>query len=64
MASVSTDPLPNSVDEEFEGARFRITRGDYSPLLKLVSEELRRASVSQAVLLENGSFFEAYSETL
>lgn len=45
LASVATSVLahlPQGVDE-FGGARFRVTAGDYAPLLSLVVAELRRA---------------------
>jgi hypothetical protein len=42
---VKSEPLPEAADEDFQGARFLVTRGDYSPLLKLVSDELRKAAV-------------------
>lgn len=45
LAGVTREP------ETFEGHQFIITRGDYSPLLKLVVEELKKAKVSQVKLL-------------
>lgn len=39
MIGITRDP------ESFEGHQFRVTRGDYAPLLKLVVEELTKAKV-------------------
>lgn len=39
LAGVTREP------EVFEGHKFSVTRGDYSPLLKLVVEELKKAKV-------------------
>lgn len=45
LASVQTNTDPNVTlsEEIFENARFKITRGDYSPLLTLVVDNLRKA---------------------
>lgn len=46
LASVETGPMEGVTRdvEDFEGCRFTVTRGDYSPLLRLVVAELRLAS--------------------
>ena len=33
-------------EEEFEGAKFKVTSGDYAPLMELVNENLEQAVVS------------------
>ncbi|KAF0305198.1 Dipeptidyl peptidase 3 [Amphibalanus amphitrite] len=45
LASVlsDSDPALTSGPEEFQGAKFSVTRGDYSPLLAMVVEELKEA---------------------
>ncbi|XP_046646528.1 dipeptidyl peptidase 3-like isoform X1 [Daphnia pulicaria] len=45
LASVETGPMAGITrePESFEGHQFSVTRGDYSPLLKLVVEELQKA---------------------
>jgi hypothetical protein len=47
LASVETGPMAGITrePESFEGHQFSVTRGDYSPLLKLVVEELQKAKV-------------------
>ncbi|KAJ2939650.1 hypothetical protein O0L34_g14369 [Tuta absoluta] len=45
LASVETSPKPplTMEKEKFKNAYFQVTRGDYSPLLKLVNENLAKA---------------------
>lgn len=45
LASVETEEAPNITlnEETFKNAKFLITRGDYSPLLSLVNENLLKA---------------------
>ncbi|CAG0914713.1 unnamed protein product [Notodromas monacha] len=42
--SAKSDPFPKKIDEEFEGSRFVVTRGDYDELLQLVADELKKAA--------------------
>jgi len=52
------DAAVTSEPEQFQGAEFRVTRGDYSPLLALVIEELKEASKHAANSHEEGMLAE------
>ena len=47
LASVESSTLAGVTREPevYEGHQFSVTRGDYSPLMKLVVEELKKAKV-------------------
>ncbi|XP_043234996.1 dipeptidyl peptidase 3-like isoform X4 [Amphibalanus amphitrite] len=60
LASVlsDSDPALTSGPEEFQGAKFSVTRGDYSPLLAMVVEELKEARKHVANPEEEGMLSE------
>lgn len=59
LASVDTDPKTGITrdQETFEGCQFSVTRGDYSPLLKQVVEELKKAKVNKINFKFNHTFY-------
>lgn len=46
LASVLTSPVTDYPNEVFQGARFKVTRGDYSSLLSLVNAHLTKAKLA------------------
>lgn len=48
LASVLTDPVEEYRSEVFQGASFKVTRGDYSSLLSLVNSNLALAQEESA----------------
>ena len=46
FASIETGLVPEIPEETFEDRKYRVTRGDYSKLLKLVVDQLSKAKVN------------------
>lgn len=45
LASIETGTVTEIPEEMFEDRKYRITRGDYSKILKLVVDQLSKAKV-------------------